>query len=133
MKILRQTNPDISFALIPWFVPSSKQTVLDIGAELYQRMIDTPDNVVVLTAMEGEYCKAISIAYYEDGKVIYWQARKQRDFQYPRLMVAKIFEWAKTKKVDKVIVGSEDKRLRRMYKTKYGFKPVGGVYMERCI
>jgi len=138
MKILRQTNPNISFALIPWFVPSSEQTILQIGAELYQKMIDIPDDTLVLTAMEGEYCKAIIIAYSEvneQGKVqVYlWQARKLKDFKYPRLVFAKAVEWAKYKQATRLILGSEDKRVRRMYKRKYGFSPMGGNYMERAV
>lgn len=133
MKIVRQTNPEVCFALIPWFVPNQNQNVLEIGAELYQRMIDKPDDTLVLTALNGEYCEGVLISYVDADHVHIFQARKARDFQYPRLMFAKTMEWAKAKGFNKLTLGCEDKRLRRMYKTKYGFVSSGGVYMERSI
>ena len=62
-----------------------------------------------------------------------WQFRKSKDMDKPRQMEHKLYEWAREKGATRAVLGCEDKRIRRLYKRKYGFTPTTGVYMEKTL
>ena len=132
MKILRVLNPEISVQLIPWYVPDDK-TPIEIGMELDQRMREDSDNTGVFVAVKNGYLKAMLIGYMEGETLFVWQARKSKDMDRPRLIFHELCRWAKAKGAKKAQLKSSDKRVRRMYKRKYGFTPLGGPLMERTI
>lgn len=132
MKIVRTKNPDICYYLVPWFITDEK-SAYEIGAELYQRMKQQPEDTYVQVGVEGQQIKSILIAYTMPNYVHIWQARKDKDMNRPRLAFHKLCRWAKRQGYDKLRLATPNKRVRRMYKKKYGFVPLGGMEMEKQI
>ena len=132
MKILRITNPEISVHLLPWYVEDNK-TQLEIGMELNDRMRENPDDTCVLLAIKDGYLKGVLIGYLEDDYLFIWQAKKSKDMDRPRLILHEMCRWAKQNGKKKIVIGSSNKRVRRLYKRKYGFTPSTGIYMERAL
>ena len=130
MNIIRIKNPEISVHLLPWYIEDN-QTPLEIGMELNDRMINKPDDTCVLLAIKNGYLKCVLIGYIENDYLFIWQARKSKDMDRPRLMFRKLCEWGKSKGVEKAQLIASDKRVRRLYKRKYGFTSVGGPVMEK--
>jgi hypothetical protein len=132
MKITRTTNPDISIHLIPWYVEDD-QTALEIGMELNDRMTENPDDTCVLVATDKGYMKAMAVAYIEGDRMIIWQGKKSKDMSNPRLMFHELYKWGRGRGAEKAVLGSPDKRVRRLYKRKYGYKPTTGGWMEKML
>ena len=130
MKIIRITNPEISVHLLPWYVEDNK-TPLEIGMELNDRMRENPDDTCVLLAVDKGYIKGVLIGYMDSTSLFVWQARKSKDMNRPRLIFQRLCEWGKQKNADKVQLISDDKRVRRLYKRKYGFTHIGEGLMEK--
>jgi hypothetical protein len=132
MNITRVQNPEISVHLLPWYVEDDK-TALEIGMELNDRMTDCPDETCVLVATDKGHLKAVLIGYIENDYLFVWQAKKSKDMNRPHLIFHKMCEWGKSKGVEKARLGTSNKRVRRMYKRKYGFTPIGEALMEKSI
>jgi hypothetical protein len=132
MTFTRVTNPDISIYLLPWYVEAEKSR-FEIGEELNERMTQNPDDTCVLVASKDGYMKGVIIGYIEDGDLFVWQASKSKDMDKPRLIFKIMCDWARDKGAKKVTIGSPDKRVRRLYKRKYGFTPAEGMYMEKTL
>ena len=130
MNITRVTNPEVSIHLLPWYVEDD-MSALEIGMELNDRMTGYPDETCVLVATDKGCLKAVLIGYIEKDYLFVWQGKKSKDMKQPRLIFHKMCEWGKSKGVERARLGSHDKRVRRMYKRKYGFASVGGVLMEK--
>ena len=127
--IARLTDPEHSVIVSPAFVGDKKEMLL----ELYKRMDEQPDDTLVLIDVKDNHLKALLVAYDEDDHVFIRQAHKSKDMKTPRLMYYKLCQWAKSKGKNKLRLGCEDKRTRRMYKRRYGFHSIGGVEMEKAI
>lgn len=132
MIIERVTHPDVTFSLVPFYVAAEK-TAMEIGSELYARMIHEADDTFVLIATANGFIQAFIVAYVDADHVHIWQARKLKGFQHGREMLEEVYAWAKGRGFERVTLGAPDKRLRRLYRRKYGFTPTEGVYMERAI
>ena len=125
--IARLTKPEHSVAVAPAFVGDKTEILL----ELYKRMDEKPDDTFVLVDITDNHLKALLVAYATDDCVFIRQAHKSKDMHNPKLMFFKLCEWARKKGYDKLQLGCEDKRIRRMYKKRYGFHSIGGVEMEK--
>jgi hypothetical protein len=130
MKITKITDPDISIHLVPWYVEDD-MTRVEVGMELNDRMTNHGDDTCVLVATDKDMIKAMLIGYIEDDYLFCWQARKSKDMRQPRLIFHKLCEWGRTKGMKKMRLMSGDKRIRRMYRRKYGFTSIGGSLMEK--
>lgn len=132
MKIIRIKNPEISIWLLPWYVEDDK-TVLEIGMELNDRMQNEPDNTCVLLAVDKGYLKAVLVGYLDGNKLIIWQGKKSKDMNRMHLLGHKLYKWAREHGATKAVLGSSDKRVRRLYKRKYGYHSIGGPLMEKSL
>ena len=130
MNIVRVRHPDISVYLIPWFVEDG-QTAVEVGMELNDRLRQKPDDTCVMLAIDKGYLKGVLVGYIEQDYLFVWQARKSKDMDRPRLIFHCLCEWSKTRGVKKARLVSHDKRIRRLYKRKYGFTHIGDGLMEK--
>ena len=130
MKIVQIKNPDASIYLMPWFVEGN-QDIVQIGYQLNERMIESPETTYVAVAIDKGYIKAFIAAYIENEEVLIWQFKKSKDMNQPRQMEHKLYEWARPRGATKAVLGVADKRIRRLYRRKYGFTPRSGIYMEK--
>jgi len=130
MKIIRVTNPEISIQLLPWYVEEDR-TAMEIGMELNDRMIESPNDTCVLAAIDKGFMKAMIVGFIEEDYLFIWQAKKSKDMDRPRLVFHRLCEWGKQKGISKIKLVSQDKRIRRLYKRKYGFHHIGDGVMEK--
>lgn len=131
--ITRHFDPDITLSLIPWYVTDDEKDCLQIGMELNDMMIQNPYDTLVLTVDEDNERKAMLVAYVKEDKVHIWQAHKMKGFRDSKKVLNVVEAWAKHKNLSAIQLATSDGRRRRLYKRKYGFKPVGGIYMEKQV
>ena len=133
MKYIRVTNPDISLHLMPWYI-ADDETEIEVGMRLNDRMTDEPDDTYVLLAEDKGYLKAMLIGVLDGENLLVWQFKKTKDMNTPRQMEKKMYDWARKKGAIRIVLGSKDKRLRRLYRRKYGFTQTKDAYtMERAL
>jgi GNAT superfamily N-acetyltransferase len=121
----------VTFALVPLYVEAEKNC-WQIGAELYARMIkEAKDTFVLLATERNGKIMAFLAAYVDNDHVHIWQARKLSGFGEGRRMLETLYVWAKALGFSRITLGCPEKRLRRLYKRKYGFTPTEGDYMEK--
>lgn len=131
MRIQKTTNPKISFALIPWFVPANLDR-LQIGWELHEMLRKEPDNVFCLIATENGIGQAVLIAYTEENYVWVWQRRIKAGFKYQKFMYDGLVNWSKARGFDRLRCGAS-KRAGRVLRRRYGFEDCGNNKLERLI
>jgi len=135
MKIIRVTNPEISIPLLPWFAEAEGELSREECVKGLQiLMTEMSEETCVLVATDKQYMKGFVVGYIEkDGGLWIWQAKKSKDMRNFQLLIHKLYTWARTMGAKKATLGSDDKRLRRLYKRKYGYTPIGGNLMEKAI
>lgn len=103
--IIRSKSPDVSIALVPWYVPID-QSRGEIGMELDRRMRECPDDTCVLIASEENTVMAMVIAYCRPNDVFLWQARAKAGFQNSSEVLNELIKWAKSKGYSKLVTKS---------------------------
>jgi hypothetical protein len=133
MQYKRIKNPDISLYIVPFFVDGGDETPVEIGMRLNDLMREDADNTFVLCATKDEMLKGVMIAHIEDTELLIWQFKKSKDMDSPQVMVHKAYQWGRSKGATKSIIGCSDKRLRRLYRRKYGYASTSDNQLERAI
>jgi hypothetical protein len=128
LRILNTKDPNISIALLPWFVPND-QSRLEIGWELHERLKDRPDDTLCLIGIENNNWQIMCIAYTDDDCVWVWQVRALPGFKYQRIFEDALATWAGVKG-KRTLKMKCLKRLRKFFTRRYGYRPCGS-YMER--
>jgi hypothetical protein len=119
-------DPSVSFRLLPWFVPADQDKV-EIGAELEQRLKNSPDDTWVDIATEdGSVCGMV-IGFKREEDVYVWQAKILPGFKCGKEMMRRITAWAKESGFSKLAARPlrEDALKRR-----FGFKGHGLLIKE---
>jgi len=118
--IQRITDPDHVIHLVPWLVPVD-QTVLEIGAKIYQRTLDTPDEILILVDLDEKgYCHGLLVATLEEDHVFAWQARTDSQCRVQKQALGIVGQWAAQNNRTKVHVSPATASRRRLYQ-RYGF------------
>jgi hypothetical protein len=133
MEYKRIKNPDISLHILPFFVEGGDETPVEIGMRLNDLMREDADNTFVLTAVKDEMLMAVLLAYSDDNGITIWQFKKSKDMDRPQQMIHKMYEWARSKGAKEVYLKCHDKRLRRLYRRKYGFSNSTDNLMRKAI
>ena len=118
---------------MPWYIEDD-QTPAEIGMRLNDLMRDEPEETYVLLAEDKGYLKAVLIGFLDGENLLVWQFKKSKDMTTPRQMEKKMYDWARKNGAVRIVLGSKDKRLRRLYRRKYGFTQTENAYtMERAL
>jgi hypothetical protein len=120
MRLLNTKEPEISLALVPWFIPDN-QDPLDMGWELHERLRTKPDETFCLIAIENNIIQAILIAYTRKRDVWIWQVHARNKFKYGMLMFDGLYRWAIRKKKKKIRGATYNERYNKLFERKYGF------------
>jgi hypothetical protein len=121
VRYLNAKHPAVCWPLLPWFVEGD-QTRKQIFLELYARLEQEPENTFVEIALEGEYCKAILIAYVSGDCVWVWQARASNDFNEGKKMLNNLINWSKNKKINKLKAACSKDKNAKLIMRRFGFK-----------
>lgn len=105
MSIIKTQDPNVSIYLLPWYIEGD-MTRFEIGVNLYERLINDPDNTFVSVAVDDNNVKAVLIAYVRDNDVFIWQAKAKPGFKGTREMFDDLIVWAKNKKKDRLATHS---------------------------
>jgi len=118
--IQRITDPEKVIHLVPWLVPVD-QTVLEIGAEIYRRTVETPDEILILVDLDEKgYCHGLLVATLEEDCIFGWQARCDRYCKVQKEAAKVVMTWAKENNRSTIRLKYHKLSLNRYYK-RYGF------------
>ena len=123
MIIVNCKNPEIAIKLLPHFVEVD-QDKYDISKELFERLLNNPDETLCLVWSEKQGFDGYAIAYKYEDKVRFWQARASSQLKRGKFLFDLIVSWAKSKNVKQMTCGAMNARIARFLTRKYGFKQV---------
>ncbi len=110
-----------SLWLLSWFIPR-EQKPLDMGWFLHEQLREKPDDTFCLVAIERNIIQAILIAYTRKRDVFVWQAHARKGFRFSKLMFSGLIHWTRGRGKKRLKCKVGDKRNRKLYELKYGFK-----------
>jgi hypothetical protein len=120
----RITDPEKVIHLVPWLVPVD-QSVLDIGAEIYRRILEIPDDILILVDLDEKgICHGLLVSTLEKDCVFAWQARADSNCRTQKQALGLVGQWAAQNNRQEVHVSPATESRRRLYQ-RYGF--VSGV------
>jgi hypothetical protein len=123
MKIIMTSNPDVAFALLPWYT-TEHATKEQLAEELFAELIFHPDDVFVLTVLDDDLnIHGFAIARIrDDGKVFIWQAHSEPHLEskWVDICLGMILGWAKKKGKDKVYANPN--RHSKLWVRRWGFE-----------
>lgn len=96
MRIWNCKDPDISFFLVPWYVVNG-QSIAQIGADIYERLRDNPEDTFCSLIIEKNRCIAFIVAYYEQNVTFILQARATPGCEYGQLVFDGLILWSQAK------------------------------------
>ena len=120
MEVIRTSNPDAAFALLPFYVPDN-QTREQIAEELFARLCNAPDDTLLVVGRENNKIKFMSISYVHDDEVFCWQAYHDKTVsrKWVDLVFGMIQGWAKVK--NKKRITAIPNRNPKLWKRRWGF------------
>lgn len=124
MKITNCKDPEMVSYLAPWFVPTG-QSIVEICAELKDRLKKNPEDTLCLVFSEKKKCQAVLVAYKADDCVWVWQYSAKSGFLHSKVGFELMKKWAVFLGV-KEIRAKATKRLARFFKRKFNFKRISG-------
>lgn len=125
MRILNTKNPDDAIRLTPWYVATERDDRISIAAQVYQRLLQKPEDTFVLIAIERDIARAMLVAHVSDAskKVCWlWQVRLQPGFSEGELLFDAVKSWAKAKGCREIRTGVNGRK--KAFERKWGFKPI---------
>jgi hypothetical protein len=126
MRLINCKDPNISFALIPWYIPLT-QTRLEIGWELHERLRQFPEDTLCGVFYENGI-RGMFVVYCRYDDVFIWQANAPKN-KYVKMILDTVIAWAKAKGFNKIRLIT--KREKPMAK-RFSFV-VNGLELERSI
>jgi hypothetical protein len=139
VRIQRITDPDATLAMIPWFVPD-EQPRIAIGCSLSEKMLNDPDDTLVLIATEDNNVRALSVSFVEtnpdtgERHVFIWQARTLPGFTQGKILMDSIGRWAIDKGIMRITTGMFlPQRRINAFCRRYGFKRLKDHYLTKEI
>ena len=124
MTIINTKDPKVWGYLYHWFIPYDQDRLL-IGAELCQRLTETPDDTYVSIIVEDDAVIGVLIGYIiNETDALIWQAKAKPSFKQSRQILDGFIDWAKEKGMKRIVAFSD--RARSLSR-RYGFTSSGNL------
>ena len=125
--ITETKDPKVWGYLMPYFIPTEEQ--FEMGVELCQRMMETPDDTYVSIVVEDNRVMAFLVCYViNETDVLVFQARANPALNGGREVFDKMVEWSKSKGKTRIVAFTERNPLA--IARKYGFVEVGSMMIK---
>ena len=124
MTIINTKDPKVWGYLYHWFIPYDQDRLL-IGAELYHRLTETPDDTYVSIIVEDDAVIGVLIGYIiNETDALIWQAKAKPSLKQSRQILDGFIDWAKEKGMKQIVAFSD--RARSLSR-RYGFTLSGNL------